>query len=119
MPPRFGFRYEREKTVGPWMLLDPLGSGGNGEVWKARSRTSIAAIKICRSRTPTSEPYRRFADEVLVLKSMGDRPGIVRLTDSGVPAPPTRQAPAWFAMPEAVPIGEHLRRTRGLDAVVN
>jgi serine/threonine protein kinase len=54
-----------------------------------------------------------------VLKCLGGRAGIVPLIDSGLPDYPTRETPAWFAMPEAIPIVEQLKRTPGLDAVVN
>ncbi|HEX8597169.1 MAG TPA: protein kinase [Chloroflexia bacterium] len=37
------FKYKAGSTIGPWFLLEPLGTGGNSEVWRVTAATRTGA----------------------------------------------------------------------------
>lgn len=106
--------------VGPWTLLGQLGKGGNATVWKAQRSVGedVIALKVLDARKPTSEPYKRFRDEVKILQALAGEPGILPLLDYDLPDALTRQQPAWLAMPLAVPIQDALGDRPNLEDVV-
>ena len=72
--------------VGAYRLLEPLGSGGGGEVFLARrdgTDLPVAALKVLRVRGGTRAFLERFDQERAALSLM-DHPGIARLIDAGV-----------------------------------
>jgi hypothetical protein len=72
---------EEPRLVGTeYVLLDRLGEGGMGEVWRARQLSTgrTVAIKLMRRGIPEA----RFAQEVGALAKL-DHPGIVRLLQAG------------------------------------
>jgi serine/threonine protein kinase len=98
------------ERIGSWTLINCLGMGGNAEVWRASQTVgSNVALKILNARDPNSEPYRRFVSEVaFYLRSDPLPSGVLPTLDSSLPAHPSRENPAWLAMPIAEPIREHL-----------
>ncbi len=112
-------RPQRGSRIGDWLLEERLGKGGNAEVWRAgRPDGTGAAIKILQQRRSDSEPYKRFRDEVGILRSLGARPGLLPLIDASLPARPSQGNPAWLAMPVATPIKEALGDGPRLEQVV-
>ncbi|MCC2955337.1 protein kinase [Massilia sp. IC2-477] len=90
-----------------WVLEVPLGSGGNGVVWKAaRVGETSVAIKILKSIT--DETYERFKVETSILESLGTTRGIIPLLQKFIPADKSGPAP-WFAMPIAQPFAEYVQ----------
>lgn len=82
------------ETLGPWKLIQLIGRGGMGEVWRAERCDGAfemsAAIKLLRSdRTNVADRFKRERQLLAEL----DHPRIARLIDGGV-APPTRYNPA-------------------------
>lgn len=75
------------QTIGPWLVLRPLGLGGSGDVWLAErtleGATQQAALKLIRTAVLAPEAIRRFRNECRVL-AMLDHPGIARLIDGGI-----------------------------------
>lgn len=107
------------QIVDGWHLIEPLGEGGNADVWLAEKPASPAvALKILRQTRPASEPYRRFRSEMEVLRRLGTHPGVLPLLEASLPERPTSTSPAWLAMPRAVPIRVALGADAPLHSVV-
>jgi serine/threonine protein kinase len=96
-------------NVGPWIRERKLGSGGNATVWLAIHRDSAlkVALKVLDAKKQESERYRRFAQEVSVLRRLGAYEGVLPLVDACLPEAGSRER-AWLAMPVATPISEAL-----------
>lgn len=113
------FKRHANERLGSWSLVEPLGSGGNAEVWKAVSNDDqVVAVKILNNKKPQSEPFKRFKAEIDILRRLGERPGLLPLIDVSLPEKPTFKNPAWLAMPVATPIRNALGQTPGLELVV-
>jgi Tol biopolymer transport system component len=65
--------------VGPYQILDKLGSGGMGDVWKARDTRLDRLVAIKRSKARFSERFEREAKAVAAL----NHPHICTLYDVG------------------------------------
>jgi serine/threonine protein kinase/Tfp pilus assembly protein PilF len=95
------------EALGPWHLLERLGSGGMGDVWLAERRkdefAQVAAVKVIRAGMASAPVVRRFEIERRALARL-QHPGIAVLLDGGV-APDGRP---WFAMErvDGLPITE-------------
>jgi eukaryotic-like serine/threonine-protein kinase len=72
---------------GAWTLVEKLGRGGMGEVWRAERSDGMyegaAAIKLLRTDLPVARLAARFARERAVLARL-NHPNIARLLDAGV-----------------------------------
>jgi serine/threonine protein kinase len=94
------------QIFGCWTLKQYLGGGGNGEVWSASAVDGrIGAIKLLKKAKRIA--YNRFRDEVHVLKSNPELPGVLPVLDSDLPPFSTGVVP-WYVMPLAIPLEEHL-----------
>jgi hypothetical protein len=94
--------------LGEWRLVEPLGRGGNGQVWRVENVTSgeQAAIKVLDTRNADSERYARFRGEVETLEELkGSELAILPLLDYSLPEE-IRDTPAWYVMPLAQPLAE-------------
>lgn len=73
--------------LGAWALVDRIGQGGMGQVWRARRAdglyTAEAAIKLLRGDLVSPGMAARFARERALLARL-DHPGIARLLDAGI-----------------------------------
>lgn len=69
-------------------LIEELGAGGSGMVFKARHRAlnRIVAIKILRTNESDSVVEKRFEQEARIISTL-EHPGIVKLKDFGSTAP--------------------------------
>jgi serine/threonine protein kinase len=80
------------RRIGPYELVEPIGAGGMGSVWRARRAEGfeqVVAIKLIKRGMDTDEVLRRFETERAVLATL-QHDGIARLfdggaTDDGVP----------------------------------
>ena len=79
--------YRPGQKFGPWTLEECIGSGGMGEVWRAKRSDGLykasAALKLLRSDIPNEKLSARFRRERLVLARL-NHPNIARLLDAGV-----------------------------------
>lgn len=74
-----------ELTLGPYILLERLGEGGAGHVFKARHQKvdRLVALKILRKELLSdSEVVGRFAREIQVVSRL-NHPNVVRAHDAG------------------------------------
>jgi hypothetical protein len=74
------------EAVGRYRILEPLGSGGMGDVWRALriDDGAIVALKTIRAeRLPDAESRRRFAREAAVLERL-EHPSIARVLEAGI-----------------------------------
>lgn len=108
-----------DKRVGPWVLVEQLGRGGNATVWAATRDGDSArvALKVVNTTKVEREPYQRFVREIAFLREHQEASGLLPLIDAHLPDEPTRASPPWLAMPIATPIADALRG-RGLSEVV-
>ena len=102
---RAGQRY------GQWMIAgdEPLGAGGNGQVWRAEAGDGrVRAIKVLSAGGGPGRRYRlgRFRDEIAFLLAHPDTAGILPLLDSRI-SEDSGEA-SWYVMPVATPIREAL-----------
>lgn len=112
-------RRKVDEVIDGWSLREPLGHGGNAEVWRAEDSDGKAvALKILFRTNPRSEPYQRFRSEIDILKKLGPYPGVLPVIDARIPARPSKARPAWLAMPLAVLICKALGDQPSLRTVV-
>lgn len=108
-------RAESGKRLGHYRLIERVGSGGMGEVWRGERVGDFeqqVAIKLIRPLLDSPALRERFARERRILARL-DHPGIARLLDGGV----SDDGTPWYAMEfvRGQPITAHAE-ARGLDA---
>ncbi len=97
--------------IGPYRLLDLLGKGGMGEVYRAERADGVfeqrVALKLVKRGMDSAEILRRFHRERQILARL-DHPGIARILDGGT-APDGRP---YFVLElvEGEPILAHCQR---------
>lgn len=112
----------QSKTCGTWRVLDRIGGGGNGDVYRCAGtvapRSGLeAAIKILkRGRDARRDRVPRFRNEIDFLLRAGGRRGVLPLLDHALPDDPSQ--PSWYVMPLAVPLLQALGPSPDLPAVV-
>lgn len=88
--------------IGRWTLVEFIGGGGNGSVWRASSGGEPdRALKILRNLSQTAR--LRLAAEVEALRLARDIEGVIPLLEHDLPREPER-GPRWFVMPLATPL---------------
>ena len=97
-------------TLGPYEIMELLGAGGMGEVYRARDPRlgREVAIKVIRAGEPTSETLRRFDQEARAAGAL-NHPNLLAVYDVGV------QDGAPFVVTELLEgetLRERLRRGR-------
>jgi tetratricopeptide (TPR) repeat protein/tRNA A-37 threonylcarbamoyl transferase component Bud32 len=95
-PAGAGPQSEAGRQVGQYRLLERVGSGGMGEIWRAERTNDfeqVVAIKLMRPLFDSVQLRERFARERRILARL-DHPNIARLLDGGVGDDGT----PWFAM---------------------
>src|ERR1700690_2021651 len=85
-------RVAEPTTIGPYRVLEPLGRGGMGVVYRARHLNSERAIALKTVDIPASRWIDSIRREIQALTRIR-HPGIVRIVDHGV-----HQGRPWYAM---------------------
>src|SRR6185503_7177170 len=96
------------KLCGRFVLIDKLGAGGYGEVWRARDelRDTEVALKILYSQFQNSEPAWQVFQREFTLTARLNHPGVLRVFE------PLR-APDATVLPMTLAVGGDLRQMRG------
>jgi serine/threonine-protein kinase len=84
-----------DDAIGPYRLLERLGEGGMGVVWKAQQSSPVrrtVALKLMRLGLASTQFVARFEAERQALALM-DHPNVARVLDAG-----TSGGTPWFAM---------------------
>jgi serine/threonine protein kinase/tetratricopeptide (TPR) repeat protein len=84
------------QTIGPYRIVEKLGEGGMGVVYKAEQTAPvrrIVALKVIKIGMDTQEVVARFEAERQALALM-DHPNVARVFDAGM----TETGRPWFAM---------------------
>jgi len=108
----------QRRTIGPFTVTGKLGEGGNAVVYRAeRSGDPDVALKVLNATNVHREPYRRFMQEIQTLEKLRDFAGVLQLIESHLPDSPSKDDPAWLAMPRATLIADALE-SQPLEAVI-
>jgi tetratricopeptide (TPR) repeat protein len=79
--------WKKQKHIGQYRLVEPIGSGGMGKVFKAhniRDKTSVVAIKVLKEELFKVESNRtRFKHEGAIIDKL-DHPNILKIFERGV-----------------------------------
>jgi len=96
------------QLCGRFVLIEKLGAGGYGEVWRARDelRDTEVAIKILYSQFANSEPAWEVFQREFTLTARLNHPGVLRVYE------PVR-APDATVLPMVLATGGDLRQMRG------
>jgi serine/threonine protein kinase len=96
------------KLCGRFVLIDKLGAGGYGEVWRARDelRDTEVALKILYSQFRDSEPAWQVFQREFTLTARLNHPGVLRVYE------PVRGEDATV-LPMVLAAGGDLRQMRG------
>lgn len=101
--------------VGPWLVLEHLGSGGMGSVWLAERQDGQliqqVALKCIKPGMDSAAVLRSFQRERDLLIRL-QHPGIASLIDSGM----DERGRPWYAMRhvEGIPLDEWLKTSPGM-----
>ena len=96
------------KLCGRFVLIEKLGAGGYGEVWRARDelRDTDIALKVLYSQFANSEPAWEVFQREFTLTARLNHPGVLRVFE------PVRGADATV-LPMVLATGGDLRQMRG------
>src|SRR6185436_16982480 len=101
---------------GRYVLIEPLGKGGMGVVWKART-TALdveVAVKLVRGNTPNAEAFKRMAREAHAAARLG-HPAMATVLDFG--ATPDGDPYVVMELLRGESLGEVLGRERRVETL--
>jgi len=98
-----------DQRFGAWTIKEPLGVGGNGEVWSAdHDSGERRALKIL-TRT-SDEGYARFRREIEIVKSLpAGEFDVLPVLEEHLPDAPSKRDRPWFVMPLATRLTHALK----------
>jgi hypothetical protein len=100
-------RHKKGVVVGRWTLLENLGVGGNGEAWRVRDEQG--AVRVTKVLYPGAERYERFKREVTAVSDLVPSGfPTLPIEHAHLPEHPSKADPAFYVMPEAVPLATAL-----------
>lgn len=95
-----------------WIYVNQIGRGGNGLVWKVKnSKGDFFALKELLNIS-NSKLYRRFCDEVEILKKIRKSEGIIEIIDYNLPENPTTINKPYYVMPLGTTFTEFIKNKK-------
>ena len=96
-----------QTILGPYVLLEPIGAGGMGEVWKARDTRLDRTVAIKRLKPGHSASFEREARAIAAL----NHPNVCQIHDAGRDylgpyLPVLRSSTRWPALARRVNLSE-------------
>lgn len=79
--PRKKLRFKHDDCIESWRLIESLGKGGNGEVWRARSPSMKEDVAIKLLSRSSEESKRRFNREIDSMIELKDLTGIMSILE--------------------------------------
>ncbi|MDN3403436.1 protein kinase [Pseudoalteromonas sp. APC 3213] len=108
------FKFKKDRKVGSWKLIEKIGAGGNGEVWKVTNKgNELFALKVLKNIDDIT--FKRFAIEEAVLRNI-DIDGVINIHDSFIPDSKVDGNP-WFVMPLAEPFDKYVEYKKPINIV--
>lgn len=109
-------KHKKDEIFGKWRLVQYLGGGGNGEVWKCiDSEGNERAIKLLKS--VKEKAYQRFLDETSILSQNADIEGIIPIIDSYLPKEIEKSTP-YYVMPVAE-LAEKVLKNKSIEEIID
>jgi serine/threonine protein kinase len=103
---------------GPWRLLNKLGGGGNGYVYRATGRNNeIAAVKVANVKRMGTAGYKRFQREIEFLLNT-EESGVIPTKGGHAPPSFEERGHAWLAMAVATTLEDALGKDATLERTV-
>lgn len=98
-------KFKKNRNVGAWKLIEKLGAGGNGDVWKVKNKDEECfALKALKNIDDVT--FKRFSIEETVLRKVKIE-GVIKVLDSFIPETKAGGTP-WFVMPLAEPFDKYI-----------
>lgn len=95
---------KKDQKISSFVLQKYLASGGNGEVWLAKNiEGQDVAIKFLTRMD--KKRYKRFTDEITIVKKNPDIEGILPIIEYHLPEKPNTVGP-YYVMPLAEPLSK-------------
>lgn len=93
-------KFKKGQKLGDWVLIEKIGWGGNGEVWKCQKGDEVRAVKILSKINKKS--YGRFKREIHTIIELQGTEGILPIYDFFLPKTYDSGIP-FYVMPVAKP----------------
>lgn len=107
-------KLKKRRKVGTWTLIELIGAGGNGVVWKVKDTSeNYFAMKVMRKIDEIT--YQRFKNEIHILTNTSFS-GVIDVIDSNVPETLEDGTP-WFVMPLAEPLNKYKHKKEQLNLI--
>ena len=100
-------------SFGEWLLIDEIGRGGNGHVWRARPASGGSEVAIKLLAKDHTDAQQRFLDEIHAQRVLAEAGVALPILDVSPESDPNK----WFAMPLAEGIVNSLKGKSVQDKV--
>lgn len=95
-----------------WNDKELIGRGGNGKVYRIENTVGeVFAVKIL-TQIKNKKSYKRFRDEINVLKKLGEVNGVIKIIEYSLPEELNSEESVYYLMPLAARLEDYLQGKR-------